>query len=63
MVCMYTYHILCGPLLHTHPEKTVKTSTKLLIPRPLVKMLIYTRPGPKVNTPPQTQILIVSSAM
>ena len=63
MVCMYTYLILSGPLLHTHPEMTVKTNTKLLITRPQVKMLIYTRRGPKVNTTPPIQISTVSSAM
>ena len=63
MVCMYTYHILSGPLLYTYPERTVKTSVKLLITRPQVNMLIYTRRDPKVNASPQTQTSIVSSAM
>ena len=63
MVCMYTYPILSGLLLYTHPERMIKTSTKFLIPRPQVKMLIYTRRGPKVNAPPQTQTFAISSAM
>ena len=63
MMCMYTYLILSGPLLHTHPEMTIKTSTKLLISRPKVKTLIYTRRSPKVIASPQTQTSTVSSTM
>ena len=46
---MYIYPRLSGPLLHTYPDMTVKTSTKLLITRPQVTMLIYTRRGLKVT--------------
>ena len=60
---MYTYSILSGSLRHTHIKRIVKTNTKLLIIRPQVKIIIYTRRGLKVNVPPQTQTSTVSYAM
>ena len=54
--------ILSGPFMHT-PKCTVKMSTKLLIRNHSVKMLIYTRRGPKVSASPSSQISTVSSAM
>ena len=63
MVFIYTYPILSGLLLHTYLERIAKTSTKLLITRPQVKMLIYTHHDPKVSAPPPFQITAISSAM
>ena len=63
MVCMYIYPILNRPILHTRPKRTVKISTKLLITRLQVKMLIYTHSVLKVNTSPQIQTSTVSSTI
>ena len=65
MLSVYVYIIpysVGSSCIHTQ-KGTVKMGVKLSIRNHSVKMLIYTRRSPKVNTTPPIQISIVSSAM